>query len=164
MQRAVTAIYRTHQTAALVRNELDTLGVPRGYIHMIPETEDRLPEGSSRDVGPYNQEIHDLHLPEDDTRTYQQAVKNGDYIVSVDVEDNADLDRIKDIMRRPEDSRDIDALDTEYAGAEYIPFRHSDAPPYTEGQRGVRDPGSPGERGHLRGYTRSEPMRDRTRD
>lgn len=159
MHRAITAIYPTHTGAAQVRDALEGAGIPRGHIHMIPGTEDRVPQGGTRDVDAHNHSLHDLHLPEDDTRTYQQAIRNGDYVVSVDVDEAEGLDRIKSIMRDPGEARDIDALDAEYSGAKYIPFRHEDRPPYEEDQRGVRDNPQPGERPDVRGYTRAQQMR-----
>lgn len=37
MTRNVTAVYRTHATADLVRRELEGLGISRGYIHVLPD-------------------------------------------------------------------------------------------------------------------------------
>ena len=123
MQRAVTAIYRTYAVADLVRDEIAELGVSRGYIHVVPDRDETLEPGATRDDASYNDDLHGLHLPEEDMRTYQQAVRRGDYVVSanVDDEDSGTLDRILEIMRRPEDSYDIDALDEEYRDAEYVP-------------------------------------------
>ena len=45
--------------------------------------------------------LYDLHLPDDDLRTYQHAIREGDYVVSAEVDDNQ-LERVKEIMRRPE--------------------------------------------------------------
>lgn len=121
MQRAVTAIYRTHAVADLVREEIANLGVSRGHIHVVPDSDDTLEEGTHRDDDSYNDDLHALHLPEEEMRTYQQAVRRGDHVVSVNVDDDTHLDGIMEIMRRPEDSYDIDALDEEYRDAEYIP-------------------------------------------
>ena len=123
MQRAVTAIYRTYAVADLVRDEIADLGVSRGYIHVVPDRDEAVESGSQRDPDTFNDDLHGLHLPEDELRTYQQAVRRGDYIVSANVDDNDEgtLDRILEIMRRPEDAYDIDALDEEYRDAEYVP-------------------------------------------
>lgn len=121
MQRAITAIYRTYAVADLVRDEIAELGVSRGHIHVVPDRDETLEPGASRETDTYNSDLHGLHLPEDELRTYQQAVRRGDYVVSVNVDDEAHLDRIMEIMRRPEDAYDIDALDEEYRDAEYIP-------------------------------------------
>lgn len=45
--------------------------------------------------------LHDLHLPEEDLRTYQHAVRQGDHVVSAEVGD-AQLERVREAMRRPE--------------------------------------------------------------
>ena len=123
MQRAVTAIYRTYAVADLVRDEIADLGISRGYIHVVPDRDETVEAGSQRDPDSFNDDLHGLHLPEDEMRTYQQAVRRGDYVVSANVDDDDDalLDRVLDIMRRPEDAYDIDALDEEYRDAEYVP-------------------------------------------
>ena len=123
MQRAVTAIYRTHAVADLVRDEIAELGISRGYIHVVPDRDETLESGTTRDDATYNDDLHGLHLPEEDMRTYQQAVRRGDYVVSANVDDDDEtmLDRVLEIMRRPEDAYDIDALDEEYRDAEYVP-------------------------------------------
>lgn len=46
--------------------------------------------------------LYDLQLPEDDLRTYQHAIQQGDYVVSVEVEDEQ-LERVKEVMRHPVD-------------------------------------------------------------
>ena len=123
MQRAVTAIYRTYAVADLVRDEIADLGVSRGYIHVVPDRDEAVESGAERDPSTFNDDLHSLHLPDDEMRTYQQAVRRGDYVVSANVDDGDDamLDRVLDIMRRPEDAYDIDALDEEYREAEYVP-------------------------------------------
>ncbi len=123
MQRAVTAIYRTYAVADLVRDEIADLGVSRGYVHVVPDRDESVEAGSTRDPDSFNDDLHALHLPEDEMRTYQQAVRRGDYVVSANVDDDDDamLDRVLEIMRRPEDAYDIDALDEEYRDAEYVP-------------------------------------------
>ena len=120
MQRAITAIYRTYDVADLVRNEIADLGVSRGYIHVVPDREDTVAAGSIRDNQNYMDDLHDLHLPADELRTYQQAVRRGDYVVSANVDDDY-LDRVTDIMRRPEDAYDLDATHEEFSSADYIP-------------------------------------------
>ena len=118
MARAVTAIYRTHATATLVRDELATLGVGHNDIHVIPDRGEGFEPGTERDVDSFNAELHGLGLPEDDLRGYQQALRRGDHLVSVDVRDDAHLDRILEIMRHPE-AQDLDTLDAESRDAEY---------------------------------------------
>ena len=161
MHRVITAIYPSHAAAAEVRGALAHLGVPGTHVHVIPDSDDLGGAGTTRDVPSFNRELHDLDLPEDDTRTYQQAIRNGDYVVSVEVDDAERLDRIKAVMRDPGEARDIDALDEEYRGAEYVPFRHEEQPADPR-DRAIRENPQPGERADLRGYTRTaEPRRRR---
>jgi hypothetical protein len=61
--------------------------VPGTHVHVIPDGDDLTGSGTTRDVTTFNQHLHDLDLPEDDTRTYQQAIRNGDHVVSVEVDD-----------------------------------------------------------------------------
>ncbi len=113
MHRNVTAIYRTHSTADLVRRELSDLGVSSGDIHVIPD-QDVAGETATRDNDQYMDAIHDLHLPEDDVRTYQQSVRRGDYVVSAEVDED-NLTRVQQIMRRPE----VEAYNLETRGEEF---------------------------------------------
>ena len=121
MARAVTAIYRSHATATLVRDEIAELGVGHNDIHVIPDRAEGFEPGTERDVDSFNGELHRLDLPEDDLRGYQNALRRGDHLVSVEVGDEADLDRILEVMRHPE-AADLDALDTESRDAEYRPY------------------------------------------
>ena len=119
MQRAITAIYRTHAVADLVRNEIADLGISRGYIHVVPDRDDAVAAGSYRDDSVMH-ELHDLDLPQDDVRTYQQAVRRGDYVVSANVDDDH-VDRVMEVMRRPEEEAyNIDEVENEYRDAEYV--------------------------------------------
>jgi len=111
MQRAVTAIYPSADVAELVRSELEQLGFAGHDITVLSGTAGT--GGSDR--------LYDLGLPEEDIRTYQQALQNGDYVVSVEVDDDTHLSRVQDVMRRPEDAYDLDELDSRYADADYIP-------------------------------------------
>ena len=187
MRRAVTAIYRSYDVAALVRDELERIGLGRRHIRIIPNEErgtSTTTAGSVRPGGvaspaanttgsagaamppgayagavpgydvvgaaylyseadtPYGDafdDLHDLHLPEADTRVYQQAIRNGDYVVSVDVDNDADLARIQEIMRRPEDAYDLDELDTRYGSADYAPRRQPMREGYDDSMLGQRD-------------------------
>jgi hypothetical protein len=58
--------------------------------------------------------LHDLHLPEDDVRTYQHAIRQGDYVVSAEVDD-ARVEKVKAVMRRPE----TEAYDIEQRASEF---------------------------------------------
>ena len=121
MARAVTAIYRNHATATLVRDEIANLGVAHNDIHVIPDRAEGFEPGTERDVDSFNAELHGLGIPEDDLRGYQNALRRGDHLVSVEVSDDAHLDRVLEIMRHPE-AADLDALDTEYRDTEYKPY------------------------------------------
>ncbi len=154
MHRAVTAVYPTELSALEVREELVRLGVPDGHITVVPETSAEASTPGVRSATEHHERLDRLGLPEDDTRTYLQAVRNGDYVVSVDVEDAERLDRIKTIMRDPGHARDLDALDEEYRSAEYVPFRHEDQPADPH-NRAIRQDPQPGDRPDLRDYTRT---------
>ena len=58
--------------------------------------------------------LHELHLPEEDVRTYQHAVRRGDYVVSAEVDEDK-VEKVKAIMRRPE----TEAWDIEHRGSEF---------------------------------------------
>lgn len=103
--------------------------------------------------------LHDLHLPEEDTRIYQQAIRNGDYVVSVEVDEDADITRIQEIMRRPEDAHDLDELDASYRDADYAPRRRPVRVGYSDGMLGRR--GEMQSSPHTRDYYREEPLRPR---
>ena len=122
MTRAVTAIYRTHAIANLVRKELHALGVDRNDVHLVPDDDREFSAGMRDDDRSWNDSLHGFHLPEHDLRTYQNAVRNGDYVVSADIDGDVDIERIKDVMRRPEDEAyDLGAMDTMYGETDYIP-------------------------------------------
>lgn len=120
MARVVTAIYRTHATATLVRDEIAALGVSRGDIHVLPDRAEGFEPGTERDVASFNDELHRLDLPQDDLRGYQEALRRGDHVVSVELSDDQHLDRVLEVMRHPE-AHDLDTLDAESRGAEYVP-------------------------------------------
>lgn len=119
MHRAVTAIYRTYATATQVRDAITATGVSSSYVDIIPDTDDRIAEGAYRDDGVLD-ELHDLHLPESDARTYQQAVRRGDYVVSANVDDD-EVAAVMAAMSRPEQEMyDIDATEEEFSTADYV--------------------------------------------
>ena len=121
MARAVTAIYRTHATATLVRDEVAALGVSHGDIHVIPDRGEGFEPGTERDMSSFNAELHGLGLPDDELRGYQNALRRGDHLVSVELSDDAHLDRILEIMRHPE-AQDLDTLEAESRDADYTPY------------------------------------------
>ncbi len=119
MNRAITAIYRTYATAQQVRDAITDAGVSSSYVDIIPDTDDQLEAGTYRNDEVLD-DLHDLHLPEDDVRTYQQAVRRGDYVVSANVDDD-DVERVMEAMRRPEDEMyDIDRTEDEFRSADYV--------------------------------------------
>lgn len=124
MDRNVTAIYRTHSTADLVRQELLSLGISRTDIHVIPDEADVVEaDGYRRDSDHHLDELHDLHLPEDDLRTYQQSVRRGDYVVSVNV-DESKVSRVQEIMRRPDaEAYDFSARSSEFRNEKVVARR-----------------------------------------
>jgi hypothetical protein len=154
MHRAVTAVYPTEASALEVRQELVRLGIPDADVTMVPHSSAEAASPGLLDSEDAHRRLDRLDLPEEDTRTYLEAVRNGDFVVSVDVEDAERLERIKAIMRNPGHARDLDALDREYQSAEYIPFRHEDRPAGPR-DRAIRGTSQPGERADLRDYTRT---------
>jgi hypothetical protein len=163
MARNVTAVYRTHETAELVRRELEELGISRGYIHVLPddarssstttasgtteETHEGVPHSSVMGA------VDDLHLPEDDTRTYKHCLHKGDHVVSVEADD-AQIARVQEIMRRPEqEAYNLDTRDEEFRGAETFPRREGYVSDET--RLGRRDPAI------VDPYTRSYERRSR---
>ncbi len=194
MTRNVTAVYRTHATADLVRRELEGLGISRGYIHVLPD-DARLstasgtgaadvasgtapagtgaaplttglapgdtgttpagggtvaagagtaPAGATEHVhegvthSALMDAVDDLHLPDDDTRTYKHSLQRGDHLVSVEVNDDQ-VARVQAIMRRPEEeAHNLDIRSEEFRGVEDFPRREG----YTtdEARTGIRDP------------------------
>ena len=120
MQRAITAIYPSADLAELVRRDLEQLGIGGHDITILPDL-----GGSTGFSGDAMDRLRNLGLPDTDARTYQQAIQNGDYVVSVEVDDDDNLSRVQEIMRRPEDAYDLDELDTRYADADYVPTQQA---------------------------------------
>ncbi len=124
MSRNVTAVYRTYSVADLVRAELEELGISRSDIHVIPDSDLAAGTSGERDDRRWSDKLHDLDLPDDDVRTYQASVRRGDYVVSANVDED-DVDRVQQIMRRPEEEAwDLDARDAEFRDETIHP--HSD--------------------------------------
>ncbi len=124
MGRNITALYRTHAVADLVRRELAAEGVAESDIHIIPDRAD-----AGTDYQDFDDQLHDLHLPDDDLRTYQHCVRQGDVVVSVEADDDDEDDlivtRIRQIMRRPEtEAHQLETRGRDYAGQTIYP--HSD--------------------------------------
>ena len=45
-------------------------------------------ESPATDRERYMDDLHDLHLPDDDVRTYQHSVRSGDHVVSANVDED----------------------------------------------------------------------------
>ncbi len=103
-------------------------------------------------------DLHDLHLPENDLRTYQQSVRRGDYVVSAEVDED-EVVRVQEIMRRPEDEAyNLDTRDTEFQSETLHP--HSAGATRTADERylGRRDPADAD--AYSRTYHRDQPLED----
>lgn len=149
MHRNVTAIYRTYATADLVRRELSELGISSGDIHLIPDRDDPVGADGHREGNRYSDRLHDLHLPDDDLRTYEQSVRRGDYVVSAEV-DAEQVGRVQGIMSRPEEeAHNLDQRSREFEGAELSPYSDPNSGRPSEGRLARRDPD------HADPYTRS---------
>jgi hypothetical protein len=116
MHRNVTAIYRTHAIADEVRREVERLGIPGRHVHVLPDHDDSGTIASERDESAYRSDLDHLGLPDDDRHTYDRALRRGDYVVSVRVNEGESdhLGRITEIMRHPE-AHDFDTLDRDFA-------------------------------------------------
>lgn len=67
--------------------------------------------------------LHALHLPDEDFRTYQHAVRDGDHVVSAEVDDGQVAVAVA-VMRRSEfEARDIDSRAPEFRDED--PMAHS---------------------------------------
>ena len=106
MSNTITAIYRTADIAQTVQSEITRLGVPGRHVTVLG--------GADR-----HGDVDALHLPGDEAGTYKQALRDGHYVVSAEVEDDQ-VDQAAQIMRNPEAGVDIDAYETDYrAGDDY---------------------------------------------
>jgi hypothetical protein len=149
MHRNITAIYRNYATADLVRRELSDLGVSSGDIHVIPDADDGVGTDGRRNDHRFSDQLHDLHLPDEDVRTYQQSVNHGDFVVSAEV-DEEQVGRVQEIMRRPEDeAHNLDQRSEEFREAELDSYSDPDGRSTDEDWVARRDPD------HLDPYTRS---------
>lgn len=158
LHRNVTAIYRTHATADLVRRELAALGIAEGEIRVIPDRDEPVGTDGERDDSGHMDALHDLQLPDDDLRTYQSSVRRGDYIVSVEVDDEH-VGKAQEIMRRPEDEAyNLDTRDTELAGEQLRPRTAGAATAPDERRLARRDPA------HSDPYSRTYDRDDRIED
>jgi hypothetical protein len=162
MHRNVTAIYRTYATADLVRRELKEVGISSGHVHVIPNSDDAAATPGStgnRDHHRYSDELHDLHLPDDDMRMYQQCVRRGDFVVSAEV-DESNLTHIQKIMRRPEDEAyNLNSASGDFDHAEIDPYSTPGKRRTDEDWRAERDPDAVDP--YTRSYRRNSPLDER---
>lgn len=122
MHRNVTAIYRTYATADLVRRKLAELGISWDDMHVIPERDEPVGTDGGREGSRYSDQLHDLHLPDDDVETYQHSVRRGDYVVSAEVDEDQ-VERVQSIMSRPEEeAHNLDKRSEEFRGAGIDPY------------------------------------------
>ena len=118
--KQIAAVYRTHAIADRVRSEIEALGVPASDVHVVPDDASPHTAGTMRqDAGSFDR-LHTLGLPEDDVRTYQHAVRNGDYVVVASVVDDERIETIQGIMRDPEHAMNDDELRARYADEQLI--------------------------------------------
>lgn len=126
MSRIITAVYRSYAVAALVRGELEQIGVPAGDIVVIPDADEPASEERPRENRQLMDAVSELDLPDSDTRDYQQCVRRGDYVVSATV-GSALVEEARKIMRNPEaEARNLDALAQEFEHTQVV--RHSVRP------------------------------------
>ena len=156
MSNTITAIYRTADVAEMVRTRLSELGVPGRHSHVVG--------GEGRDG-----EIDTLHLPEDETMTYKQAVRQGHFVVSAEVEEQM-TQAAAEAMRNPENGVDIDAYEDDYRGSDEYEAHQGEARQgeaqsvalaeerLTVGKR-VSESGS----AHVRTYVQEVPVEERVR-
>ncbi|MBM2577953.1 hypothetical protein JQC91_16730 [Jannaschia sp. Os4] len=117
MTKTVTAIFRTHAIAATVRDKIKALGESGASVTILPDDPAPLAEGTRRSDDAIRH-ADSLHVPDADKRTYQQAIREGHFIVSADVDDDH-VSAVTDIMRHPDTTAhaiDFDAYEAEYRG------------------------------------------------
>jgi len=101
MQRNVTALYRSHATVDLLCEQLEAAGVSRGDIRVVPDPTEGLGQGGLGSDPQPIAALHDLDLPADDVRAYEDRVRAGDVLVSVQADEDT-VPRVEQIMRSPE--------------------------------------------------------------
>lgn len=159
MHRNVTAIYRNHATADLVRRELSELGISNGNIHIVPDRDEPVGASGRRDDNRYADQLHNLHLPDDDLRTYQHSVQRGDYVVSAEVDDDQ-IQRAQAIMKRPEsEAYNLDSSHSEFGNETMVPHSEGDRRESNEDWRGRRDTDYTDP--YTRSYLRNAPLTPR---
>lgn len=113
MSKHITAIYRTHAVATDVKRSIEALDVHGHNITVTPDDPNPVAAGNHREDH-HVSAIDRLNLPDDDQRIYKRAVREGNYVVSVKVDDDERTSMIEDAMRHPEHGVDIDAYEASY--------------------------------------------------
>ena len=70
----------------MVRDHLVETGIFRSHIVVIPDAADEFAAGTYR-ADHIVDELHDLAIPEDDVRVYQQVLRRGDHVVSASADE-----------------------------------------------------------------------------
>lgn len=118
MDFAVTAIYRSHAMARLVRNELERAGIGRDRITVLPGARIVSNDAEADDSAPTPDSIEDallrledLPLPDSDAGAVREALRNGGFLVCVSLADESDLDQVTELMDRPGEAYGEDQSD-----------------------------------------------------
>ena len=117
MTKTVTAIFRTHAVAATVRDKIKALGESGSSVTILPDDPAPLAADTHRNDDAIREADH-LNVSDADKRTYQQAIREGHFVVSADVDDD-NVRAVVDIMRHPDTAAhaiDFDAYEAEYRG------------------------------------------------
>ena len=117
--KIVTAVYRTHEIASRVRDDIRGIGVGDADIAIVPDDPAEVSAGATRDDVGAMERLHGFGLAEDDARTYQHAVRNGDYVVVARLHDEH-LETAQGIMRDPDHALNEDELRARYADEQLI--------------------------------------------
>lgn len=117
--KTVSAIYRTHEIASRVRDDVVRLGVSESDVRVVPDDPNPLDAGTTRDDAAMMEGLHDYGLSEDDVRTYQHSVRNGDYVVIARMHDEH-VEAAQGIMRDPDHALNEDELRSRYADEQLI--------------------------------------------
>jgi uncharacterized protein (TIGR02271 family) len=149
MSHTITAIFRTADVAELVRSKIAELGVNDRHIAVL---------GGESHV----EHVDTLHLPDDEARTYKQAIREGHYVVSADVEDRH-VDSVAEIMRHPEQGVDIDAYESDYRSSPDYDAAGEQAIPVAEERLAVGKRTTERGSAHVRTYVQEVPVEERVR-
>lgn len=151
MHRVVAATYRTDATIDLVRSEM---AISSGNIRVVPDRDDLVGTGGRREGNGDFGQPHDLHLPDDNLRTYQHSDRRGDYAFSAEVDEDR-VGRVKGIMSGPEEAHHLDRRPEEFRTSPVDPYSDPNNRILIEERMARRDPD------HADPYTRDEPLAPR---